>query len=489
MSSKLYNKGKLTQSAQKKLQKRLEKENNKSKTNKFQKAKQSAPKVAKNVSKNKKVEIAQKPKQQTPERKTQKVVIKNKHKELTMDDIEDSPPPQKLVKARKEAMDQNNDVNWISLIGYNQIEAENEEKLYKKLETSSNARFRNDLEQQTKIKEAQRKKERAEKEKYRIALNQKFESFKSEDTAKMKANHEKMLKLKEIRAKQVDELNRRRKYEELKLRKQELREVEKTKKALEKEKIENKQKKEENMKKLKEMLVDNEKQKKIKEEIRIKEEAEAIRLQKEYAKMLKEQEEKREKRLKATYEKQQKKFNALISATSDVREKAEEDAKRAELEQRKREKLQDEKERAKKEKLRHEMNECKKAIDAQIKDKMAKIKQDILEDKEYGKKMTKLHAEYLQEIEDKKAEKLKKQQEQAQYLEAQIAALEKKKQEQRTEMSDTEKLLNKGLLDQVRNIKLSPNKKDIMMKRKEKSICIDPKKPFQWKYDYRKAPF
>merc|ERR1712154_758890 len=97
--------------------------------------------------------------------------------------------------------------------------------------------------QQTKIKEAQRKKERAEKEKYRIALNQKFESFKSEDTAKMKANHEKMLKLKEIRAKQVDELNRRRKYEELKLRKQELREVEKTKKALEKEKIENKQKK------------------------------------------------------------------------------------------------------------------------------------------------------------------------------------------------------------------------------------------------------
>merc|ERR1712154_42503 len=168
--------------------------------------------------------------------------------------------------ARKEAMDQNNDVNWISLIGYNQIEAENEEKLYKKLETWANARFRNDLEQQTKIKEAQRKKERAEKEKYRIALNQKFESFKSEDTAKMKANHEKMLKLKEIRAKQVDELNRRRKYEELKLRKQELREVEKTKKALEKEKIENKQKKEENMKKLKEMLVDNEKQKKIKEE-------------------------------------------------------------------------------------------------------------------------------------------------------------------------------------------------------------------------------
>merc|ERR1712154_353168 len=76
--------------------------------------------------------------------------------------------------------------------------------------------------------------------------------------------------------------------------------------------------------------------------------ADAIRLQKEYANMLKEQEEKREKRLKATYEKQQKKFNALISATSDVREKEEEDAKRAELEQRKREKLQDEKERAKK---------------------------------------------------------------------------------------------------------------------------------------------
>merc|ERR1712003_110787 len=116
------------------------------------------------------------------------------------------------------------------------------------------------------------------------------------------------------------------------------------------------------------------------------------------------------------------------------------------------------------------MAACKAAIDKQMNEKMIKMKQDILEDKAYGKKMTKLHGEYLAEIEAKKAEKYRKQNEQSQYLEQQIAALEKKKQEQKTEMSETEKLLNKGSLDQVRKFKLSPNAKKEMMKKKKDSI-------------------
>merc|ERR1712129_566622 len=138
----------------------------------------------------------------------------------------------------------------------------------------------------------------------------------------------------------------------------------------------------------------NEKQKAIKEKARLEEEKDAIRLQKEYANMLKEQEEKREKRLKATYEKQQQ-FQALMSATSGIREKAEEDARKAEIELRRRQELQDKKEQSKKEKLENEMAACKAAIDKQMNEKMSKMKQDILEDKAYGKKMTKLHGEYL----------------------------------------------------------------------------------------------
>merc|ERR1712039_988781 len=163
--------------------------------------------------------------------------------------------------------------------------------------------------------------------------------------------------------------------------------------------------------------------------------------------------------------------------------------KRAEIELKRRQKLQDEKERLKKEKLQREMDACKKAIDQQMEEKMKKMKMDILEDKAYGKKMKELHNEYLAEIEEKKKEKFRKQTEQSMYLEQQIAALEKKKQEARTEMSETEKLLNKGLLDQVRTLKMSPNKKEIMMKKKKESISVDPRAPFQFRYQIRKTPF
>lgn len=478
----MYKKGKLTKQSKERLQKRLDKENKKSK----------AGNVAKKASKKTTVPSSA-PKTTAPAKEVvaHKTVSSppKKKKELTMDDIEDTPPPQKLVKARQQAMDQNHDVNWISLTGYNQIEAENEEKLYKALESQSNSSFRRDLDAQISIKKKLDNEGKKAKNAYKDMLNKKFENFQKEDAQKSKTKHSKMLELKSIRQAQVDELNQRRKYEELKERKHEMREVVKLKKALLKDKKDNQMKKEQNMGKLKEMLIDNEKQKAIKEKIRLAEEADAIRLQKEYANMLKEQEEKREKRLKATYEKQQQKFQALMSATSGIREKAEEDAKRAEIELKRRQKLQDEKERLKKEKLKNEMAACKKAIDLQINDKMKKMKLDILEDKAYGKKMVKLHNEYLAEIDAKKAEKYRKQNEQSEYLEQQIAALEKKKQEQRTEMSETEKLLNKGLLDQVRTLKLSPNKKEIMMKKKKESITVDPRAPFQFRYQIRKTPF
>jgi len=410
---------------------------------------------------------------------------KKKASDLTMDDVVDTPPRSVLVAQRREAMNENKDVNWISLIGYNQIQAENEEKLYAKLNSQCNAKFREDLDAQVSLKKQAAKSLGDEVSAYRRALNQQFASYQTEDEGKLAAAHAETLKLKEIRLEQVAESEKKRVYQVLKRRKQELRSVQKSKLALAKEQREKKEKKEANMAKLKDMLIDNERQKALKEQQRLKEEEEAIRLQKEYAAMLLEQEEKRAQHLQTIQAKQQQKFMALINATADIREKAEEDAKRAEVELKRRQKEQDEKDRAKKERATVEQKLREKAIDEQIQEKMNKIRNDILEDKQYGKLQDKLHKEYLQEIEDLKADKLRKQQVQSLYLQQQIHDLELRKKEQKTEMSETEKALNKKLLDKVRNIRSSPNKREIMMKAQEQSIKINPKAPFQWRYQRR----
>jgi hypothetical protein len=149
-----------------------------------------------------------------------------------MADICDTPPRNKLVEERNEAMNNNKDVNWISLIGHNQIEAENEEKLYSKLNTQCNARFRSDLDGQIAIKKGQRKSSEDEVKAYRAALNQQFSSYRSEDDRKVAVKHAEMLKLKAVREQQVEEAKLKRKYDELKKKKHELRAVEKLKREL-----------------------------------------------------------------------------------------------------------------------------------------------------------------------------------------------------------------------------------------------------------------
>lgn len=503
MSARLYQNGKLTNAAKAKLAKRLEKENTKAKNNRSNKGKASKAansKKQKNSKQNKKSAAGTKASTASKVRVEQpqaELVVqtaatplqKKKAEDLTMDDVCDTPPRNKLVNERKEAMNENNDVNWISLIGHNQIEAENEEQLYSQLNAQSNDRFKHDLDAQIGIKSKQKRGEQNAIDDYRGALNGQFRNYLVEDKKKAEKKQSAMLQLKAVREEQLAEANAKRQYEVLKKRKHELRAVTKLKLALKREKEDNAAKKDNNMAKLKDMLIDNEKQKAIKERARKVEEAEAIQLQLEYAKMLKEQEEKRDKHLVEIQKKQQQKFNALIASTADIGTKAKEDAIRAEKELKRRQRESDDKETAKKQKLSDEMDLCKAAIDQQIKEKMGKIRSDILDDKAYGKKMSRLHAQYLQEIEDKKVEKKRKQQEQGEYLTKQIQDLENRKKEQKTEMSATEKLINKQLLDQVRNIRMSPNKKQLMMNKKEKSVNIDPRAPFQWRYKYRKAPF
>merc|ERR1719451_228908 len=124
MSTRLYKNGKLTDDAKAKLAKRLEKEKGKSKA-----ANTKKPAAMKKKSASGKGTAAKKVRVEDPQAE---LVVqttaprKKKADELTMADVCDTPPRNKLVNARKEAMNESHDVNWISLIGYNQIEAENE---------------------------------------------------------------------------------------------------------------------------------------------------------------------------------------------------------------------------------------------------------------------------------------------------------------------------------------------------------------------------
>merc|ERR1740131_562366 len=228
---------------------------------------------------------------------------RKKAAELTMDDVCDTPPRCDLVNARKEAMNETNDVNWISLIGYNQIEAENEEQLYSQLNAQSNTRFKDNLDAQIGIKSAQRHSEQDAINAYRGALNKQFRNYGVEDKRKAEDKQAAMLALKAVREEQLAEANAKARYAELKKRKHELRAVTKLKQALAKQKA-------------------------LKERARKQEEAEAIVLQQEYAKMLQRQEEKREKQ--------------LIESTADVGLKAQEDAIRAEKELKRRQRAYDE---------------------------------------------------------------------------------------------------------------------------------------------------
>jgi len=272
MSTRLYKNGKLTTKAKQKLQKRLQKENQKPKVSnsKAAKTKKATPKTIQPVpvklEEEVTTELVVKPTEAPKKRPMPK-----KASELTMDDIPDTPRNDAKIRQRYEAMNENKDVNWISLIGYNQIQAENEEKLYAKLNHQCNATFKNDLDAQITIKKQQKKEAQSELAAYRNALNTQFKSYKTEDERKLAAKHAETLKLKEIREEQVVQSEMKRKYEQLKRKKHELREVQKLKLALEKEKREKKEKKEKNMAKLKDMLIDNERQKALKESERARE--------------------------------------------------------------------------------------------------------------------------------------------------------------------------------------------------------------------------
>ena len=151
-TAKLYKNGKLTKQARSKLSRRLSKEKMKGKQRQQTKnvLKKSDEQSEKNTicnnenQNNQNIATSSNPsdcskqglskKQKSNEEKMEETQSNEQYE----DEDDSDAPPRVLVNQRKAAMQQNKDVNWISLSAYNQAIAEKEEDLYKKLAKKSN---------------------------------------------------------------------------------------------------------------------------------------------------------------------------------------------------------------------------------------------------------------------------------------------------------------------------------------------------------------
>lgn len=394
-----------------------------------------------------------------------------------VDSCPPTPPRNDIAQARRKALEQNGDFNWISIVRHNEAEAKLEVEQTAAMEAAANDNFHQGLMQQINRRERERDQKKKDIEAFNKAQKEMFESWKQEEHSKSEKLHKKMAKVKKIRLEQVEELNTRRMREEKKLRYQELREVARLKRELQAEK-EKDYKKLLTMKgKMAEMLEDNERQKLKQKRIKDQEATEALKLQKEYAEMLKKQEQSRAKRLAAIYAKQAQKVGQLMAATKDARAGEREAQERADRQRKEYEEFLDQKERTKCNKRKTEQQACNDMIALQIREKEDRIRKEIEEDRAYGKQRLE-EAKAADEKDRKKHEaQRRKLLEQEEFLRKQVELIEERKQNEMAEMSQTEKSMNADLMARI---KKGPKMKDIK---------IDPRKPFEWRYKTRRAPF
>merc|ERR1712048_847486 len=298
-----------------------------------------------------------------------------------------------------------------------------------------------------------------------------------EERSKLEKQHAKIEELKAMREEQIIELEKKRE----KLYKKELRrEIRQAKKneaekiQYEQDIIDRKRKKHEEMQ---QVLVENAKYKAIVLEEQKKLAEEDIRLQKQYAEMLKKQEEARSKRLKEMFAQAEQKAGNLLDFTAEERKKLQEIEDRAARELEERLAADDEKQRLKKERLHKENLEVQEYLRNQILEKEKKLKEEILLDREWGRRMAADAVKSLENDEKLVEQRRAKLYEQADYIKQQIRENEIERIQKRADMTNNEKEINMGLIRQVKDGQINV-----------KEMPFDPKRPFAWRYNYRSKP-
>ncbi|ETO07979.1 hypothetical protein RFI_29413 [Reticulomyxa filosa] len=398
-NQKFYKNGRLTDAAREKLNQRLKEEN--------AKAQNLSNEYGNNQSK-----VSQKNCEKSYDKSTNYHMLMTPNEQLEATEI---PRPQ--TQTKQQAQDEH-DLNWVSLTAYNQKMFEAEERLQKKTQKVTTEKTRKMLVGQITEQQQQREKEEQEREKYRKELQMKYRADDEEFKKQQLQTYEKTQQLKQAREKEIQQLGVRRRREERKLHQHEIYETHKFEEELKQTKKSDDLKRVQEMVALQRMLHENEKQKLIKEEERQNEEKEAVRLQKIHAKMLEEQEKSREKQLQATYNKYQKKVEAVMATFSSTNTYTSDAVVAKELKIR--QQAEDEKIRANEKKRKHEMLNCHQILVEQIKEKQKNLREEIQKDRDYGKMLKEDVQLSKQQFEEERKTKLQKTKEQSRYLQRQI---------------------------------------------------------------------
>jgi len=390
----------------------------------------------------------------------------------------DTPKRTRVLEQRKAAEALSGDLNWVSMIRYNQSEVKKEFAMLEELEHDAKAVFKADLAEQVKRREKRKGKEESVRLAYQKQQNDAFKGFVDEDNEKLAKRHAKVEVLKKMREEQIRDLERRRNREAEKIRRREAKYAQRVLSEIQAEKDKEAKKKADTKKMMRQVLKENDARNKIKEEARKREEEEAIALQKQYIATLDAQEQAKKDALAATMKKQETKLAALLDSTAAEREANRLAEERAEKERLVKQAEKDAELKGRDDKRYNDMQECKRVIALQIREKEDRIRREIEEDREYGRLLKidtdRAEAEEQAKIDRRKAVSL----EQEKFLNEQVAAVEHRKLMAMAEMSNTEAAMNRDLLSRVKSGQSAVRKPK-----------INPSAPFEWRYKRTSKPF
>lgn len=473
----MYKNGRLTKDTRDKLTKIYQKERSKdSILSKFDR-KYGKPKAA---------EAAPAPEEKRAEKKpVTPVVVEKKTVEAASaprvadeDDLPDTPKRNRVIEQRKAAEALSGDLNWVSMIRYNQRETKKEAAMMQALAHDCKNMLKKDLEDQIKLRRSIRASEAGTKAAYQKAQNDEYADYEEKEKAKEGLKYIKVAKLKKMREDQVHDLERRRNREADKIRRREMREARRVQAEIKAEETKDARKKEEYKAMMKIVLQENDAQEEIKKKQREEEDADTVRLQKEYIKSLDAAELAKKEKLAATMKKQDEKLASLLDSTKAEREANRLAEERAERERVEKQAAKDAEMAARDAKRRATMDDCKRVIAEQIREKENRIRAEIEADREYGQKLVedvvRAEAEEQAKVDRRKAKSV----EQAKFIQEQVEAVERRKLLAMAEMSETEAKMNHQLLSCV----LSG---ESMIKKP----AINPSAPFEWRYKKTSKPF
>jgi hypothetical protein len=347
----------------------------------------------------------------------------------------------------------NEEDEWAVVSKYNYYLHKKEEKELRKKAEETKKILKTQLDQQLAEKHMGTRLNAIQEDSYNKAREKILEIEEKKENERKQLLKDKMKFEKEMRDMQMKEIDERRKYEKDQEKALDAFILEKIKEDIVKEQTFFREKKKAEYEKMKNMLDENEDRKKIMAELKEKERKEDVQLQQAYSKLVEEQEERRAAEFRAKEERMQQFMDR--SKEGALKEKDDRD-KQLELrlkryEEAKERKLQ-ERERAKAQQAELDKKKYKQFLDSQVSDKKDREqseKMKMAEQAQIWKKDTNQFNDYEKRKEE---DRKKAYSEYSKELKDQMA--ERAKREAKVNMADYEALLNKKIMEDIRDPEL-----------------------------------